>query len=403
MKTKLLIYATVLLTGCITVQKTMHENPTSFGNEVNFLKQYTKTIVLKTKTGNEKIAVCPQLQGKIMASSLDGDSGQTFAWVNRAHIQSGNNDPVINSHGGEDRFWLGPQAGQYSIYNLPGDPFDKWFTPPPFNSESFEVISQSGTEVKMEKEMTISNYCHFVFQLKVLRNIRILDRKSIKKELNIDFPKQIKTVGFLSDNTIINTGDKPWEKETGLLSIWILGMMKPTDDTIVVFPYNQGSEKELGIVCCDNYFGDSVPKDRLGITDKAVYFKGDARYTGKIGLSPQRAKNVFGSYDPQNQILTIVKYSKQDNILDYVNSVLEIQKYPYRGDAVNSYNDGPAPENKPGNIYELESSSPAAMLAPGESLNHLHQTFHFVGTEDELSKISEQVLGVSINEIAKQL
>ena len=397
------MYATVLLTGCITVQKNMQENPTSFGNEVNFLKQYTKTIVLKTKTGNGKIAVCPQLQGKIMASSLDGDSGQTFAWVNRGHIKSGNNDPVINSHGGEDRFWLGPQAGQYSIYNLPGDPFDKWFTPPPFNSEPFDVISQSGTEVKMEKEMTISNYCHFVFQLKVLRDIRILDRNSIKKELNIDFPAQMKTVGFLSDNTIINTGDNPWEKDTGLLSIWILGMMKPTDETTVIFPYNSGSEKELGIVCRDNYFGDPTPKNRLEISDKAVYFKGDARYTSKIGLSPQRAKNVFGSYDPQNKILTIVKYSKQDNILDYVNSVLEIQKYPYRGDAVNSYNDGPTAENKPGNIYELESSSPAAMLKPGESLNHLHKTFHFVGAVDELSEISEQVLGISINEIAEQL
>ncbi len=34
----------------------MEENPKSFGSEVDFLKQYTKTIVLESKTGNEKIA-----------------------------------------------------------------------------------------------------------------------------------------------------------------------------------------------------------------------------------------------------------------------------------------------------------------------------------------------------------
>jgi len=392
----------MFLTGCANVQnKYMKENLSSFGGEVDFLKQYTKTIVLETKTGNEKIAVCPELQGKIMASSLDGDAGQTFAWVNRGHIQSGNNDPAINLHGGEDRIWLGPQSGQFSIFNIPGDTFEKWFTPPPFNSEAFEVIAQSSSEVKMEKEMVISNYCHYVFQLKVLRNIRILNRDSIKKEMNIDFPEQVKTVGFLSDNTIFNTGDKPWKKGTGLLSIWILGMMKPTDETTVIFPYHQGSEKEIGRICCDDYFGDPVPTDRLKITDKAVYFKGDARYTSKIGLSPTRAKNIFGSYDSQSQILTVVKYSKHEGIFDYVNSVFGIQEFPYRGDAVNSYNDGPSAENKPGNIYELESSSPAAKLKSGESLNHIHKTFHFTGPVDDLSDISKQVLGVSIKEITE--
>ncbi|RLD11572.1 MAG: hypothetical protein DRI44_03245 [Chlamydiae bacterium] len=254
----------------------------------------------------------------------------------------------------------------------------------------------------MEKDMIITNYSHFVFKLKVLRNIKILNRKEIKKKLGISFPDSVKCVGFLSDNTIINTGDKPWKKETGLLSIWNIGMMKPTDETTVIFPYNKGDEKVLGEIVKDDYFGEHVPKGRLKITDKAVLFKGDARHTSKIGLSPLRAKNIFGSYDAKNKVLTIIKYSKPKGDTDYVNSLMKIQEFPYRGDAVNSYNDGEAPGNKPGNLYELESSSPAAKLTPGESLSHIHQTYHFIGSEKELSKISKKLLGVSINKLQKR-
>ncbi|RLD11571.1 MAG: hypothetical protein DRI44_03240 [Chlamydiae bacterium] len=82
---KHLIYTVVFLAGCAATQnKIMNNNSMSFANEVDFLRQYTKTIVLET--GNEKVAVCPELQGKIMVSSLNGDNGQTFAWVNRGHI-----------------------------------------------------------------------------------------------------------------------------------------------------------------------------------------------------------------------------------------------------------------------------------------------------------------------------
>ena len=404
MKKFILLSTVLFFTGCISTTtnvKKMKDSQLTFGDEVAFLKKHTKTIVLTS--GKNKVAVCPELQGKIMASSLDGDNGQTFAWVNRGLITSGENNPVINSHGGEDRMWLGPQFGQFSIYNLPGDPFDKWFTPAPFNSEAFKVISQSPTEVVMEKDMTLTNYSHFVFNVKVKRKAKILSKNEIEKNLNLILHENVKSVGFLSHNSIINSGDKPWKKETGLLSIWIIGMMKPTDETVVVFPYIQGDEKKLGEIVKDDYFGEHVPKNRLKITEKAVLFKGDARHTSKIGLSPQRAKNIFGSYDAKNNVLTIIKYSKPEGILDYVNSLMKIQKYPYRGDAVNSYNDGEAPGGKSGNIYELESSSPAAKLKPGESIRHIHQTYHFTGDKDELSKISKELLGLPLEEITGQL
>jgi hypothetical protein len=91
--------------------------------------------------------------------------------------------------------------------------------------------------------------------------------------------------------------------------------------------------------------------------------------------------------------------------VDYVNSMWEIQDHPYRGDVVNSYNDGPPePGAKPlGPFYELETSSPAAVLKPGQTIMHLHRTFHLQGSETDLDSIAKATLGVSIQEIKSAL
>jgi len=79
----------------------------------------------------------------------------------------------------------------------------------------------------------------------------------------------------------------------------------------------------------------------------------------------------------------------------------ELQDAPYAGDVVNSYNDGP-PEpgaKAMGPFYELETSSPAAALAPGDSITHIHRTFHLQGDEAALDRLARGVLGVSLAEI----
>ncbi|MET0594867.1 MAG: DUF6786 family protein, partial [Polyangiaceae bacterium] len=84
------------------------------------------------------------------------------------------------------------------------------------------------------------------------------------------------------------------------------------------------------------------------------------------------------------------------------NSMWEQQKEPYKGDVINSYNDGPTEPGKAslGGFYEIESSSPAAALAPNEKLVHVHQTFHFTGPRDALDAIARKVLGVSLDQTA---
>ncbi len=182
-------------------------------------------------------------------------------------------------------------------------------------------------------------------------------------------------------------------------------MFNPSPETTIVVPFKVGPEDKLGPIVNDTYFG-KVPEDRLVVQEGVMFFSGDGQYRSKIGLSPQRAKNVAGSYDAANRVLTIVQYDKPEGAVDYVNSMwTKSQEEPFKGDVVNSYNDGPAsPGAKPmGPFYELETSSPAAALSPGESIVHAHRTFHFVGEEPQLDAIAKNVLGVSIVQIRSAL
>ena len=211
-------------------------------------------------------------------------------------------------------------------------------------------------------------------------------------------------MAFESDNVLANTDRAPWTKYGGLLSLWILGMFQPTPGTTVVIPYREGPENELGPVVNDAYFG-KVPADRLVAKGGRLFFKGDGEYRSKIGVSPRRATGLAASWDAARGVLTVVRYDRAEGAADYVNSMWEMQKEPFGGDVVNSYNDGPpAPGSKPlGPFYELETSSPAAALAPRGRLRHTHRTFHVPGARAELEALAQRLLGVSLEAIETSL
>ena len=54
-----------------------------------------------------------------------------------------------------------------------------------------------------------------------------------------------------------------------------------------------------------------------------------------------------------------------------------------------------------GGFYEIESSSPAAALAPGESMRHVHTTLHVVGEDAALDVMAVKTLGVSLTELGR--
>jgi len=391
----------LLITACS--QPAAKDQARLFKEDLNFLQAKTGVIVLSTRDGQAMVAVNPDIQGRVMTSTTKGPEGLSLGWINQELIGSGQNNIHMNAFGGEDRFWLGPEGGQFSLFFKNGSPFDldHWFTPPPINEGSFELVSKDRNQVVLKKEMNLTNYANFEFKIRVDRTIRLLDKNQLEL-LGLPLTDNLDWVAFESDNRITNAGDLPWTKENGLVSIWILGMFNPSPATTVVVPFKPGPESELGPVVHDTYFG-KIPPERLKITDKVIYFKGDGQYRSKLGIPPRRALPFFGSYDSIHQVLTIVHYSLPENPADYINSLWEIQENPYDGDVVNAYNDGPtAPGAKSlGSFYELETSSPGAVLNPGESLSHIHTTIHLQGEEKDLEPIAKKILGVSLEEIKR--
>ena len=401
----------VILSGC--KQSRLNETETkmveetiktykSFGEDISFLEEYTDITLLKSPTGNGMVAVSAALQGRVMTSTSSGLDGRSQGWINRSLFESGDTLDHMNAFGGEERFWLGPEGGQYSIFFEKGVEFnlETWQTPRLIDLDPFHLKEATERKATFTKDAVLTNYSGFTFEFGIEREVAILSKDEVINELGLSELHDVEFVAYRTINTLSNKGSSDWKKETGLLSIWLLGMFKPSEQTTVVIPYVPGEESVLGKVVNDEYFG-KVPGDRLIVKDKVIYFKGDGQLRSKIGLLPSRALNALGSYDAINKTLTIVKYDKPGSETDYVNSLWELQDNPYKGDVLNSYNDGPpAPGEKPlGPFYELETSSPALALKSGDSGIHVQLTCHFVGSDVLLNEIALSVLKVSIDEI----
>jgi hypothetical protein len=392
----------ILMAAAVETGALAGAQPANFGDDVAFLKKYTEVVVLSDKSGNAKVAIAPAWQGRVMTSTGTGDKGLSFGWINREFIAKGELVQHMNAFGGEERFWMGPEGGQFSIYFAKGVPFkmEHWFTPAPIDTEPFKLAKQDKAQARFQHAFGLTNYSGTQFQVKVNRDVRLLDNQTAWQKLGCAPSPKLTMVAFESDNEIINAGKEAWRKDTGLLSIWILCMFNPSPATTVVVPIKTGPESELGKVVTSDYFGE-VPADRLVVKDGVIYFSADGKYRSKIGISPKRTKGILGSYDAANKVLTLAQFSYKEGVTDYVNSLWKIQDNPFGGDVANSYNDGPNELGKTmGPFYELESSSPAAALAPGQSLHHVHRTIHLSGPEKDLNAIAKATLGVGLKKIA---
>ena len=368
----------------------------TFPQDVAFLEKHVEVITLGQGSGKPKVAIVPAYQGRVMTSTVGGSKSPSHGWINRELIEAGRNDPHINAYGGEDRFWLGPEGGQFSLFFKKGDPFDleHWQTPALIDNWPYEVITKTDREVTFRHEAKIKNYSDTRFLIRIDRTVHLLDRSSIDELLDVKLPPSIDIVAYETENILTNIGDAAWTKHGGLLSIWILGMYKHSTDTTVLVPYVEGDEADLGPIVNADYFGE-VPAERLRVKGGVIRFSADGKYRSKIGLSPKRAKSILGSYDATRQLLTLVQYNKPKGATNYVNSMWELQDEPFNGDVVNSYNDGPpSPGAKPlGPFYELESSSPALELKPDESSTHIHRTIHMQGDKAAIQRLGKALLG----------
>lgn len=380
--------------------------PATFAQVVSTAEKEGPVVVLSDPDGHACVAVSPRLQGRVLTSSADGQNGRSLGWVNEQLIASGKMQQHFNAFGGEDRIWIAPEGGQFSVFFAPKAPFDlaHWYTPAVVDTQPFDQVEKSATSVTFTKQFSIENYSGTKFKGRIDRTVKLLSKDQAWALLKVAAVHSVDMVAFESVNKLTNVDPQAWSKKTGLLSIWILGQFQASPSTTIVIPVRPGSEVQLGKPVKSDYFG-RIPPNRLAVRPDAIYMRADAEYRGKVGVNPGRAKGILGSYDAEHHLLTIVQEEPlPDPQADYVNNSWAIQDQPFRGDAINAYNDGPQTDGaRLGHFYEMETLSPAVELVPGRSIEHTQRTIHVQGDEEQLDLIAQRVLGVSLDQIRSAL
>ncbi|QGY47228.1 hypothetical protein GM418_27255 [Maribellus comscasis] len=374
----------------------------TYGYDHAFLSENNvETIELKSESSEARVLIAPGYQGRVMTSSANGDIGSSFGWINYDLIESGEVNDQFNPVGGEERFWLGPEGGPFSVYFEQGEEqvFENWNVSAVIDTEEFEIKEKEGDSVTFGKTAKLKNASGTEFDIAIERKVKLLSTDEAGRFLGTDLSgDSTKVVAYQSDNILKNTGKEAWTKESGLLSIWMLCMFNPSPSITVFIPYNPGPK---GKIVNDDYFG-KVPPDRLVVDEKSatIFFKIDGAYRSKIGVPRDRASEICGSYDSATNVLTLLWTSLPSEPKEYVNSKWGEQDDPYNGDVINSYNDGPVEDGSVmGPFYEIETSSPAADLKPGEAITHTQRVIHIQGPEAKIAPIVSKLFGLDLNTV----
>ena len=372
----------------------------TFGYDLNYLSEKDSLILLKSEDEKAQVILSAKYQAKVFTSTANGPEGESHGFVNYKFFDAGILDEHMNGYGGENRFWLGPEGGRYSVYFAPGTEqvYENWHTPKPIDTEPWELETASDTEALFTKEMVVTNYQGTDLKIGVERRVELLSREQSSRELGISLPSEMKMVAYRTDNQITNRNDFSWNEKTGTVCIWMLDMFNPSEEAVTIIPYHIGSEEELGSVVTSDYFGE-IPADRLVDEEGVLFFKTDGKERGKLGMNAHRTKGIAANYDPIGGRLTLMTFSTEPGAT-YLNQEWNPERDPLKGDALNAYNDGPLEDGSiMGPFLELESCSPAAFLEPGETLAHRHTLYHITGDQTTRSPIAEQLLGVSLETV----
>ena len=305
-----------LLTSVIVVLGGLLQSPTDsprFASDLAFLRQHTKVVVLGRGTDGAQIVVAPDYQGRVLTSTTGGADAPSFGWLGRAAIGSGQRQPHMNVFGGEDRFWLGPEGGQFALYFKARDPFDfdHWQVPAAFDWGAWPVASQTATDIRFHTQMTLVNYSGTQMTIDVDRSVRLLSRSGDREQLGSAPGHGVRQVAFESSNTVTNAGTKRVESRSqgwfrsGFSGSSIRPRGRPSRYPLPTALNRPRSVRQRRVL----RQGSAGPPDVKG---SVVLLRADGQYRSKIGLPPARARSVAGSYDAAAHVLTIVQYSAPD-------------------------------------------------------------------------------------------
>ncbi|WP_282136838.1 DUF6786 family protein [Seonamhaeicola maritimus] len=346
----------------------------------NLVKDQHEIVELTSNGGNSRILISPFHQGRILTSTYNNVEGISNGWINEEGLTDSN-----KSIGGEERLWIGPLGSQFSFYFQQTKPIhdDNWQVPATMDAESYNLIHQDKNHVELSKTMHLTNFIGTEFNLDVNRNIYILEKEMIQKNLNIELKSSTKYVAFETNHKLTNLDTIAWTKETGLPGLWSAGMYPGDDSTVIIPLKNNGNKTDILTYLA------TIDSTRFAIKKNTVLFRADGKYRSKIGIPPEFAPNIYGCYSKLKNKLTIVEYKKENDSM-YSNSFVSIQDEPFKGEAIPIYNNSE-------NFYELESNAPLKVLNPGETASHWQRVYHFSDSSETLNEISQRLLYIDLN------
>ncbi len=400
--------ATAIVAGCGIIKENALDNDEpnllAFGQDLTFFSQYNSDVLILGE-GDSLVAVSPKYQGRVLTSTYGGEKGPSLGWIN--HELLADNKIGLRSYlaGGEDRFGIGPQGGDFSLYFQQGaiHTVENWNAPASFSLDSWKLVASSKTQAKLEKDADFENAQGVRFKARAEREITVLNRTQVSEILGIEIPSTVKLVAFQSLNKLTNTGETKWSPTTGLVNISVQSCFNANKDVRVFIPYRSGETSKLGDVVRDNFHDASASgSDRLFIDPAYISFNTDGRNMSGIGVSAKRSEGIVVSYDAKNRLLTLVLYIKpSDNTRAYLRNSWRGASKRFEGDAISVFNNGPLARTSvaPDFFYEISTHSPALTLDVGQSQFHLQRTFHFTGSEYDLGLISYKLTGIAIGQL----
>ncbi len=197
MKPILIMAAPLLMSLSVAAQGAAGKG--SFGYDQQFLKKhYPDVVTLVGKNGKAMVLVSPQHQGRVMTSTAEGPEGKSFGWMNYKVLEQGKPVPHMTPVGGEERFWLGPEGGQFSLYFKKGDPFDfdHWQVPAEIDHKPFRMVGYDATEARFEQRIDLVNYTGTPLKLNVRRTVRLLDDETIFQKMSVPSGAGVSVVGY---------------------------------------------------------------------------------------------------------------------------------------------------------------------------------------------------------------
>ena len=362
----------------------------AFATDLAFLRARDPDL-LTLAAGSAALVASPKYQGIVFTSTATGE--ESFGYLAREVFDQPTPSPHINGYGGENRLWLGPEGGPYSIFFAPGVPYDRetWYTPPAIDVEPWTLVAHDSAAVSFAKADTLTNRAGTSFAYRIDRTVTLLDDGALAERLAAasprfgESPPGVTAVGYRTRNRLTNIGPEAWTREGGTLCLWALDMLPGGDSVVVVYPLSQNGRSAADTVV--RYFGEMGP-DQLRVTGDYALLRGSGAALAKIGLPPGLATGTGAALDYARGTLTVIDYDFDPEGI-YLGMEWRDLADPYAGDAATTYND-PGPDA----FYELESIGEAAFLAPGETADHRHTVYHFAGPTAALEQVATAVTGV---------